>query len=333
MLPFQRGSLLLAPMVGITNRAFRTLIAEIGAPDYFFTEMASAEAFCARAQYEEVYTDPLPDPARTSVQFYARSPESMAQACRRIQERPEQACPAGIDINLACSAPHIRRQGGGSAWSSDAGLAFELVAAARSSWPRCLSAKIRTGPDDNYDRLLRYAAALASGGLDFLTLHPRTDSQKFKGSPNWDLVGRLSHDLAIPVIGNGDIKDVSSLWAVRTAHNPYAVMIGRQAVREPWIFNALRLHEMTALPGSHETRVSFDRLEIAFRFIDLVQELLPEKWKLETLRRFFSYYTEGFSFAHHANVLLANSDHPLRSKEILSTYFEQVPQDRYAVLE
>ncbi len=333
MLTIQRGSLLLAPMVGITNRAFRTLIAEIGAPDYFFTEMASAEAFCARAQYEEVYTDPLPEPSRTSVQFYARSSESMAQACRRIKERPEHLRPAGIDINLACSAPHIRRQGGGSAWSTDAEQTSELVAAARANWAGMLSAKIRTGPDDNYDRLLRFAAALASAGLDFLTLHPRTDSQKFKGTPNWDLIGRLSCDLSIPVIGNGDIKDAISLRSLRTVQNPYAFMIGRQAVREPWIFRTLKILENKDSPDTRDIQVSFDRLAIACRFIDLVQNLLPEKWKLETLRRFFGYFTESFSFAHHANVLLANSDNPMRSKEILERYFEQVPQDRYVVIE
>lgn len=329
MLPFSHGSLLLAPMVGITNRAFRSLIAEIGAPDYFFTEMASAEAFCARAQFEEVFTDPLPDPKKTSIQFYARSPESLAQACRRIFERTEATKPTGIDINLACSAPHIRRQGGGSAWSSDAQMAAELVSAARENWAGVLSAKIRTGPDENYERLHRFAEMLACAGLDFLTLHPRTDSQKFKGSPNWDFIGRLSRDLSIPVIGNGDIKNSSSLQKACLMHNPYAVMIGRQAVREPWIFAALRNQKDVDFSSSQQ---SFDRLVIACRLIDLVQELLPDKWQLETLRRFFGYFTEGFSFAHHANVLLSNSDHPIQSKEILERYFEQVPQDRYVFL-
>lgn len=333
MLPFQRGALLLAPMVGITNRAFRTLIAEIGATDYFFTEMASAEAYCARAQYEEVYTDTLPEPSRTSVQFYARSPESMAQACRRIKERPEHLRPAGIDINLGCSAPHIRRQGGGSAWSNDAEQASRLVSAARANWAGILSAKIRTGPDDNYDRLLRFAVAIASAGLDFLTLHPRIDGQKFKGAPNWDLIGRLSLDLSIPVIGNGDIKDVIALRDICSMQNPYAFMIGRQAVREPWIFKKLKIQENKDFSDMRDRQVVFDRLTIACRYIDLVQELLPDKWKLETLRRFFEYFTDSFSFAHYVNVLLANSDHPMRSKETLERYFEQVPQDRYVVLE
>ncbi|HEY9054846.1 MAG TPA: tRNA-dihydrouridine synthase, partial [Rectinemataceae bacterium] len=135
MLPFPPGSILLAPMVGITNRAFRTLVDELGPPDWAFTEMASAEAFLANAANEETYTDPSPHPEACSVQFFARSAPALAEACSRLASRPQEKRPAGIDINFGCSAPHIRRMGGGSAWSSDKEGASALVAAARAAWP------------------------------------------------------------------------------------------------------------------------------------------------------------------------------------------------------
>ncbi|MCE5256871.1 MAG: tRNA-dihydrouridine synthase family protein, partial [Spirochaetaceae bacterium] len=198
MLPFERNSALLAPMVGITNRAFRTLVFELGAPDWCWTEMASAEAFVSRAQYEEEYTDVRPFPAKTSIQFFARSPGAMEAACKMVAARDSGLRPAGIDINFGCAAPNIRRSGGGSALSTDPEKSAALVAAARSAWPHMLSAKLRMGPDGDYGRLLKYCQALCAAGLDFLVIHPRTDSQKFRRSPHREVIGALSRDLPVP---------------------------------------------------------------------------------------------------------------------------------------
>ncbi|TXT47735.1 MAG: dihydrouridine synthase DuS [Spirochaetes bacterium] len=305
---FEPGSTLLAPMVGITNRAFRTLVAELGEPDFLFTEMASAEAFVARAQYEEDYTDPRPLNSKTSIQFFARSEDALSKACELVARRLAQARPAGIDINFGCSAPHIRRSGGGSAWSADPLGAARLVGAARSAWPGLLSAKVRMGGDDDYARIHAFCQALASKGLDFLTFHPRTDDQKFRRKARHDLSQRLSLDLGIPLVANGDIKSPI-----------HSLMIGRQAIRSPWIF----VREPLPPQG-------FDRLAIGIRFLELVDTLLPLPWKKESCRRFFSYYCDELTFAHHIKYRLVNApDIPTMEKE-LSRYFNEVPHDRTA---
>jgi len=323
MIPFPRNSLLLAPMVGITNRAFRTLLSEIGPPDYAFTEMASAEAFVSRAQYEECYTDTQPSPERTSVQFYARSAEALAAACAAILERDATLIPAGIDINFGCSAPHIRRSGGGSAWSSNPKGAANLVAAARAAWPGRLSAKLRMGPDDDYDRFLAFCSGLAEAGLDFLTVHPRTDGQKYKRSPRYEYIGRLARDLALPIIGNGDLSDADTLRSLMTLQKPYAAMIGREAVRRPWVFGLLRAQLSGG--GGIENQ---DRLGIGLRFLDLVESELPLPWRMESSRRFFSYYCDTLSFAHHIKYKVINSPDLQGMRDTLIDYFEEVPGDR-----
>jgi tRNA-dihydrouridine synthase len=326
MLPFKRGALILAPMVGITNRAFRTLVSELGEPDYAFTEMASAEAFAARAQYEEYYTDPLPEPSKTSIQFFARGPAAMAAACALVAARPPESRPAGIDLNFGCSAPNIRRAGGGSAWSTDASGAVELVSAARGAWGGALSAKLRMGPDEDYDRLLSFCLAIAGAGLDFLTIHPRTDKQKFKGKARPEVVSRLAADLPIPVVANGDIADSSAARSFIQERGACAVMIGREAVRRPWLFALLR-SELDGLPQPEP----FDRLEAARRFSVLVESLLPLPWRKETARRFFGYFCDGMSFSHHIKYSLINAPDHETALGLLAAYFEQLPQDRFAL--
>ena len=337
-------------MVGITNRAFRTLLNELGGPDYAFTEMASAEAFFSHAQFEAFYTDAGPLPRSTSVQFYARSSEAMAAACSELRKRNAAEAPAGVDINFGCSAPHIRKTGGGSAWSSDPAGAAEMVTAARAVWPGILSAKVRMGPDDDYGRFLDFCASIAGAGLDFISVHPRTDGQRLRRKPRHDFTLRLAGDLPIPVVANGDIVDADSAAILldgrgaRGAGAPsgssgapsgssgtpsagtagaYAVMIGREAVRRPWIFRLLRAELQGASPCP-----PVDRLAIGLRFIDLAESMLPAAWSLETSRRFFSYFCETMSFAHHIKYRLLNSPSLEAMRANLGTYFEEVPGDR-----
>jgi tRNA-dihydrouridine synthase len=323
-------------MVGITNRAFRILLEELGEPDYAFTEMASAEAYVSGAAFESVYTDPRPRPERTSVQFFARGAGSLAAACARLKDLPPEELPAGVDINFGCSAPHIRSRGGGSAWSSDPALAAELVGAARSAWPGILSAKVRMGPDDDYDRLLGFCQQIAGEGLDFLCIHPRRDDQKFRGKARHEFSLRLASDISIPLVANGDIVGPAQLRAL--AGDPgsgdsgvYAAMIGREAVRRPWIFALLRASESGG-PKPQKMERSIARLEVGLRFLTLAELCLPEAWRLESARRFFSYYCEQFSFAHHIKFKTMNSPSLGAMAETLGGYFEQVPQDRYLSL-
>jgi len=323
-------------MVGITNRAFRTLLDELGGPDYAFTEMASAEAFISHAQFEAFYTDAGPLPRSTSVQFYARSSAALASACVELLKRGAAEAPAGVDINFGCSAPHIRKTGGGSAWSADPAGASGMVAAARAVWPGILSAKVRMGPDDDYGRFLDFCASIAGAGLDFITVHPRTDGQRFRRKPRHDFTLRLASDLSIPVVANGDIVDAESVARILDGRRkeaagspcggsgaPGAVMIGREAVRRPWIFRLLRAELQGASPCP-----PVDRLAIGLRFIDLAESTLPAAWSLETSRRFFSYFCETLSFAHHIKYRLMNSPSLEVMRTNLAAYFGEVPGDR-----
>jgi tRNA-dihydrouridine synthase len=326
MIPFPRNSLLLAPMVGITNRAFRTFVHEMGDADWYTTEMASAEAFLSGGRNESVYLDPAPCPPRTSVQFTARSPDSLAAACRAMSKVPAERRPAGIDINMGCSAPHIKSSGRGAALLDNVPLAKEMVAAARESWAGPLSAKIRLSVTKGEEGTIFLAKSLAEAGLDFLVVHARFDTQKFRRKADHRFAVSLAKELLIPVIANGDISTAEECRSLLASGNIHSLMIGRAAVREPWLF--LRLHE--ELAGiSVASAQKHDLLAIGLRYIDLAETLLPPEWQKETCRRSFSYYADNVTFGHHLKFSLINAPSLDEMRIILKKYFDEVPQDRF----
>ncbi len=339
MIPFKTGAALLAPMVGITNRAFRTLVDELGAPDWYWTEMASAEALVAEARYEESYTDAGPCPQKTSIQLFARSSEAVAQACRLLAERAPNERPAGVDLNFGCSAPNIRRMGAGSALSTDPDKAAAFVKAARTAWPWTLSAKLRMGEMGDYDELLAFCMRLCDAGVDFLTIHPRLDSQKFRRKPHWDIIGALSRDLPVPVVGNGDITSPGLFKSILEEEHPYALMIGREAVRRPWIFTLLpgrsEQSERPEQPEQSErsepskatSDVDIDLRAVGLRFIELASQYLPTAFQLESARRFFSYFCDNMSFAQYLKVKLNRANTLTEMAQDFSSYFDEVPTD------
>ncbi|HEY9054957.1 MAG TPA: tRNA-dihydrouridine synthase, partial [Rectinemataceae bacterium] len=165
---------------------------------------------------------------------------------------------------------------------------------------------------------LDFCSALAAAGADFLTIHPRTDSQKLRRKPRWELIARLAADLSLPIVANGDIRssdDVSALLKEGAS----AVMIGREAARKPWVFSVLH----SASAGS------IDALAVGIRFLELADTLLPPPWRKPSSRRFFEYYCEQFSFAHHVRCSLASSSDSQAAKAVLADYFAQVPSDRF----
>jgi len=326
MVPFPRGSLLLAPMVGITNRAFRTFVHELGDADWYTTEMASAEAFLSGGRNEAVYLDPAPCPFRTSVQFAARSPASLAAACHALSRAPDEQRPAGIDINMGCAAPHIKSSGRGAALLDNAPLAKEMVAAARENWAGILSVKIRLSAARGEEGTILLAKSLAEAGLDFLVVHARLDTQKFRRKADHGFALTLAKELPIPVIANGDISTAEECRSLLASGNIHSLMIGRAAVREPWLFRSLHA-ELSVLPEilpeTHNLMV------LGLRYIDLAEAMLPPEWQKETCRRVFSYYSDNMSFAHHLKFSLINSSSLAEMRTTLKKYFDEVPGDRY----
>jgi len=225
-------SFLLAPMAELSHRALRELMEsfDTSGADEYFTEMISAGALVSGGPFEHWYADNGPRPEKLVYQVVGGDAGQLERALVLLDRKE---C-LGIDINMGCSAPAITRTGAGVRWMADIDRAGALIHRLRPLTKRRLSVKLRTGLSDDFEYLVRFCRRLEEEGLDFITLHPRTAKEKFKRKARWNYVSALKKELRIPLAGNGDISSAEEMLS-RSAECD-AVMIGRLAIRQPWIF-------------------------------------------------------------------------------------------------
>jgi len=291
-------SFVLAPMAEISHRALRELIegfktsgggtAKTGADEYF-TEMISAGALVSGGPFEAWYTDGGPCPEKLVYQIVGADEKQLIQAVILL-DRFE--C-LGIDINMGCSAPAITRTGAGVRWMADIDRAGALIRQIRPKTSRRLSVKLRTGLEDNFDYLVSFCRRLEEEGVELITLHPRTAREKFKRRARWDYVSSLRKELHIPLAGNGDIASAEEM--LRRSEDCDAVMIGRLAVRKPWVF-------AEAFNVDLITQINIE--EIGLSFLELLSRYQPPEFHLSRARRFFSYFCDNLKWGNHVKNLL-----------------------------
>ena len=286
----------LAPMAELSHRALRELIEGFKAPegkgaDEYFTEMISAGALVSGGPFEAWYADGGPCPEKLVYQIVGADVTQLAQAVTLL-DRYE--C-LGIDINMGCSAPAITRTGAGVRWMADIDRSGALIRQIRPKTRRRLSVKLRTGLEDDFDYLVRFCRRLEEEGVELITLHPRTAREKFKRRARWDYIPALRKELRIPLAGNGDIASAGEI--LRRAEDCDAVMIGRLAVRQPWVFA-----EVKKVPL--EPKVGTFLEEIGLRFLELLARYQPPEFHLSRARRFFSYFCDNLKWGTHVKNLL-----------------------------
>jgi tRNA-dihydrouridine synthase len=309
-------------MAELSHRALRELIAGFGGCDEYFTEMISAGALLGGGPFESYYIDGGPCPGKVVYQLVGSRPDQICAAAALLDRRE---C-AGIDINMGCSAPAITRGGGGVRWMTLPGPAAALIGQVRAVVQHRLSVKLRIGPEDDFAYLVSFCRRLEDAGLDLVTLHPRTAREKFKRRARWDYVGRLRQELGIPVAGNGDINSAPEL--LRRGSDPDdggccdAVMVGRLAVRAPWVFAQARALEHSQNPGT------IDLEAIALRFLELLGQYQPPEFRLSRARRFFTYYCDNLVWAQYLKTRLNREPDLAGMAAQWSGYFREHPGER-----
>jgi len=315
----------LAPMAELSHRALRELIEEFGGCDGYFTEMISASALLAGGPLEKWYIDTAPKPEKCVFQLLGSDIDDITKAAAALNKLE---C-AGIDINMGCSAPLIRKTGAGAAWMANIDRAGELISRVRPHVSRRLSVKLRIGFKDDFNHLAQFCRRLEQEGVELITLHPRLVSEKFKRLARWDYVSRLRSELKIPLAGNGDIGSAEEL--VRRAGQCDAVMVGRAAVKMPWIFAEAKTEEFTTNPPNNSTRErvdekmqngvdqlnasffinasgrtnqheqkrgkeGYDIEKIGLRFLELLAKYQPPEFHISRARRFFSFFCDNLKW-------------------------------------
>jgi len=288
----------LAPMAEISHRALRELIEDFGGCDGYFSEMISAPALLAGGPLEKWYIDSAPNPEKCVFQLVGSDIDDMSRAAAVLDKLE---C-AGIDINMGCSAPLIRKTGAGAAWMGSIDRAGELISRVRAQVHRRLSVKLRIGFKDDFDYLARFCRRLEQEGAELITLHPRLVTEKFKRLARWDYVVKLRGELKIPVAGNGDIDSAEGL--VRRAGQCDAVMVGRAAVKMPWIFAEAR--EVERRVFNHEPHKPHEPIRtgeeghdiegIGLMFLELLAKHQPPEFYISRARRFFGFFCDNLKW-------------------------------------
>ena len=325
------GDFLLAPMAELTHRAIRELIegfrgegltfgpsegSREGADEYF-TEMISAAALLSGGPFESWYVDNDPCPEKLVYQIVGGDTDTLVRAVSLLDKNE---C-LGIDINMHCSAPAITRGGAGIRWMVDIEKASNLIRRSRPKTRRRLSVKLGVGLADNFEYLVRFCRRLEEEGLDLITLHPRTAKEKFKRKARWNYISALRKELRIPLVGNGDIASAEEM--LRRREECDAVMVGRLAMRRPWVFAEARGIQA----GSQPSSVNIE--ETGLRFLELLSRHQPPEFHISRARRFFSYFCDNLKWGTHVKNLLNRETELSGVERVWRGYFAEPPAGRY----
>ena len=279
----QRPGAVLAPMAGYSDAPMRQLAAEQGAL-WTVSEMISARGLMGGGDTEKLNLGrPYPGEQGRVVQLFGAEPEVLAGAVARVEA---WFAPAAVDLNMGCPVPKIRGKGGACLLQTPE-TAYDLVRAMRSATTLDVSAKIRLGWD--HDRRVEVAQGLEAAGAALITVHGRTSAQRYTGEADWDAIARVASAVKVPVVGSGDITTPAAARE-RQRMGVAAVMIGRGAVGNPWIFRALASGE-DAWPGVQE------RARTALRHAELQEQFYDDdtgRLTLRPLRKVLPQYLPDF---------------------------------------
>lgn len=271
------ASAVLAPMAGVSDLAFRKLVREMGC-GLAYTEFVSADGIVrgGDGSFKLLRTEPGERPL--GVQLYGSEPAIIAEASRIAYEKTR--CDI-LDLNMGCWVPKVVRRGGGAALLKDPTRVEAIVRAVVDSVPVPVTAKIRAGFHADSINCLEVARAIEAGGGSAVTLHARVRAQAHSGDPMWELIGDLKNAVKIPVMGNGGVLNAADALAMRRQTGCDAVMIGRAALSQPWIFRQVKELEAGKkawIPTGAE------RLAIVRKHMDYALDL-DKDWKARGARK------------------------------------------------
>ncbi len=279
--------ILLAPMAGVTNSAFRIIARELGC-SMVFTEMVNARGLMEKAKrsLELVYFQNEERPL--GLQLFGSDPGLMAEAaCVGVEAGFDL-----IDLNMGCPTPKIVKNGDGAALMKDLPLARAIIDSVSQAVKVPVTLKVRKGWSEEDHAAFSLARYAEEAGLHWITVHGRTREQFYSGKADWEIIGAIKDSVSIPVIGNGDVQGPLDCKRMMEETRCDGVMIGRAALGNPWIFKQCRHYLETGniLAGPSLQEV----LQTCLRHLSLLVDLKGERIGVREMRKHASWYFRDF---------------------------------------
>ena len=322
---------LLAPLAGVSDSPFRRLAREQGAAAVY-TEMVSADGLVRGGQATFDYIAFEPEERPIGIQIFGSDPAVMADAARILCDLPAEKRPDLLDINMGCPVRKVVNRCAGAALLQNVPLIEEIVRRMVDASTLPVTAKIRLGWDGNSQNVVEVSQALEGVGAAAVAIHARTRAEKFEGEAHWEMIGAAREAVGIPVIGNGDVRSPEDALRMLEMTGCQAVMLGRAAFGDPWVFRRLRARwergETLPLPTAAE------RLEAGVRHLGMMERSVGSESAAREMRKHVAWYIKGLPNSARVREQVNRTRTAVEMVELLSAYLrelaEGVPEDAFA---
>ena len=276
----------LSPMAGVTDLPFRLICKEQDC-GMLYTEMVNAKALCYDDQNTKKMLKIEEEEHPVAIQIFGSDPEYMGGAAKILNSYPNEI----LDINMGCPAPKVVKNGDGSALLKNPELAAKVLKAVVGNSEKPVTLKIRKGWDDTCINAVEIAKIAEDCGISAIAIHGRTREQYYSGKADWDIIRQVKENVSIPVIGNGDVFEVEDAINMLNQTNCDAIMIGRGAQGNPWIFKRINHYMQTGeiLPGP----TLEEKINTAKKHLKLAVEEHGEYVAVREMRKHIAWYLKG----------------------------------------
>ncbi|OEG00321.1 tRNA dihydrouridine synthase DusB [Vulcanibacillus modesticaldus] len=312
------NNVILAPMAGINNKAFRVIAREFGT-GLITTEMISDKAILQKNERTLKMIEIDDNERPLSLQIFGGEKESLVEAAKVIDEGTKADI---IDINMGCPVPKVTKNGAGAKWLLDPLRIEDAIKAIVKAVKKPVTVKMRTGWDAEHIYVIENAKAVESAGASAVIIHGRTREQMYSGKADWNLISKVKATVKIPVIGNGDIFSPEDAKRMIDQTGVDGVMIGRAALGNPWILYRTVKYLTTGILYPEPT--PREKIDVAFVHLDKLIELKGELLGVKEMRKHAGWYLKGLPQAAKVREMINKIESKDEMKQLLMGYVKEL---------